>query len=118
MLPVLLSVFCIPAAFMCFLLGDFRGDVYSGEIQESLLSVKQQKAASFVDWIPTAFKASLSPVGPLVEAGGSLRAPNRACCLIANHTANALQIKRTVEDAKKMLAKRAFVFRYTASPTP
>ncbi|CDJ44549.1 hypothetical protein ETH_00041855 [Eimeria tenella] len=89
----------------------YRGAVAAGEVQEALLAVKSQKLHAFVDWIPTGFKASVCPQRPLAPSGGPLGAPSRACCLLANHTANAAQISSTIEDVQKMLAKRAFVFR-------
>ena len=95
-----------------------RGAVSPGEVQEALIAIKKQKSLAFVDWIPTSFKASLNPQPPLAAVGSPLGAPNKSCCLIANHTANALHMNRTIQDAKKMLAKRAFVFRQTLYHIP
>ena len=87
----------------------YRGDVVPKDVNAAIMSVKNKKTVSFVDWCPTGFKVGINYQPPTIVPGGDLAKVSRAICCLSNTTAISEAWARLDHKFDVMYAKRAFV---------
>ncbi|CBZ53379.1 putative tubulin alpha chain [Neospora caninum Liverpool] len=87
----------------------YRGDVTPRDVQDGIAAVKQHRALTFVDWVPTGLKCSLNNRLMCVSPESELAPAYQSCCMLANNTGITSLLEKTLGDMRKMFSQRACV---------
>lgn len=91
----------------------YRGMFNHPDIVKELYSIRQNKMAKFVDWVPSAFKVAVSHTRPyMVSPEGKFEQGSKSVCTLSNYTAIQDIFGRTSLLFDKMYNYRAFVHWY------
>ncbi|CAH1395934.1 unnamed protein product [Nezara viridula] len=91
----------------------YRGDVTPKDVNHAIAMVKDKKFAKFVDWSPTGFKVGINHKTAESHQDGSIAAPKKTVCMLANTTAVTKALHSLNNKYDMMLKRRAFVHWYT-----
>ncbi|XP_019874899.1 tubulin alpha chain-like [Aethina tumida] len=91
---------------------SYRGNVTGSEVNNAMANIKAKRSINFVDYVPGGFKVGICYMPPVTVPGGDLAASDRACVMMANHTAIRQAWERLAHKYKKLYEKRAFFHHY------